>query len=281
MSSMIEWWQHIPEHINPIAFTVGFFSAHWYALCLLLGFLGAAGFFLWSTRAVQEQKKWDAYDLLLALAFGALLGGRIGFVLLYRPDVFLDDPLRIVSPYDFASGQWTGISGMSFHGGLIGATLALFLCARRRRTSFFQVADVIALAVPIALFFGRIGNFLNQELYGRLTERAWGMYFPVAPAGALRHPSALYEALGEGVVLFCLLWWAKRRIRFSGGVSALFILGYGIIRFALEYFREPDAGAPIFWGTLTLGQVYSIPLVVIGAALFLWLREKSRGTLVA
>lgn len=280
---MAEWWQHIPEHLNPIAFTVGFFSVHFYALWFLAGFLGAFLFFLWKNRANKEGgNPSDHYDLFLTLFLGALLGGRVGFMLLYRQDLLLVNPLGIILPYDFSTGMWTGISGMSFHGGLLGVVAALYFFTKQRGIHFFTIADRVSLAVPIALFFGRMGNFFNQELFGRVTNKPWGMYFPEAlPFGVLRHPSTLYEAFGEGIILFILLWWVAPRLRFSGGISAALLVGYGSIRFVLEYFREPDLGAPIIGGMFTLGQGYSFLMIVAGAVLFLWLRQKNRDTLVA
>lgn len=280
---MIEWWQHIPEHLNPIAFTVGFFSVRFYALFFFGGFLGSLGFFLWRTWKYEESGTMsEHYDLFLTLFLGALLGGRLGFLLLYRPDLLLENPFGIIVPYNFSTGVWTGISGMSFHGGLLGVVIALFLFTKHRGLHFFTMADRVSLVVPIALFFGRLGNFFNQELFGRVTDKWWGMYVPdTLPTGVLRHPSPLYEAFGEGVVLFWVLWWVGQRVRFSGGVSAWLIVGYGIIRFILEYFREPDVGAPLPGGVFTLGQVYSFFMIVFGTVLFLWLRKKNRDTLGA
>lgn len=276
---MIEWWQHIPEHINPIVFTVGFFSLYWYSLFFLAGFLGVLLFLQWLVKKEQrDMKRADVYDLCLDLFLGALIGGRLGFVLLYRPDIFLNDPFKIIWPYDGENGVWIGLSGMSFHGGLIGAVIALFLFVRRRGGKFWERADLVALATPIALFFGRVGNFLNQELYGRVTEQSWGMYFPFADT-SLRHPSALYEAALEGVVLFLVLFLLRRNRIFHGGISALFLVFYGAFRFVAEYVREPDFGSSLVAGFFTLGQTYSGVMMLVGAVLFMWLRQKNRDTL--
>lgn len=278
---MQEWWQHIPEYIDPIVFTVGFFSLYWYSLLFLSGFFGAFLFLRWFVKKRStNMKPGDILDMCLDLFLGALIGGRLGFVLLYRPDIFLNDPLKVIWPYDLESGVWTGLSGMSFHGGLIGAVIALFLFVRRRGGKFWEIADLVALATPIALFFGRVGNFLNQELYGRITDRPWGMYFPFADT-ALRHPSALYEAALEGMVLFLVLFLLRRRRIFQGGLSALFLVLYGTFRFMAEYVREPDFGAPLIVHIFTLGQVYSGVMMIAGALLFVWLRQKNRDTLKA
>ncbi len=269
-------WQHISEYINPIAFTVGFFSLRWYALCFILGFLGAFLFFGWYTRKSQEYGTLeDRYDLFLILFAGALLGGRLGYVLLYQPSIFWDHPSLLFWPYQ--NGQWVGISGMSFHGGLIGVIAALFFYAKRMQKDFFSLVDHVALSVPIALFFGRIGNFLNGELYGRMTDISWGMYF--ASSEVLRHPSALYEALGEGLLLFMSLLFLHRFARFPGALGAAFLIFYGMIRFVLEYFREPDKEVFFVAETWTLGQWYSLPMILTGVLLFMWLRKKNRDTL--
>jgi phosphatidylglycerol---prolipoprotein diacylglyceryl transferase len=276
---MIDWWQHIPEHLDPIVFTVGFLSLKWYALSWLVGFLFS---FLFAKRYLSGRglplKEEGLLDLFLLLFFGTILGGHFGYALFYRPELLLD-PLGFFSPYSHETGTWTGIAGMSFHGGVIGVASVLFLFARKYRQDFFRLADVIVLAAPIALFFGRIGNFLNRELPGRVTEVSWGMYFPGIFPEALRHPSTLYEALGEGALLFLLLVVGQRLFRIPGQLSALFLVGYGTIRFGLEYFREPDPGVSLLF-MLTRGQILSVLLIASGVLLFVWLVRKNRGKIV-
>lgn len=268
-------WQHIPEHLNPIVFTVGFFSVRFYALCWVVGFLSALSFFLWQTKNKQYfRDSGERYDFFLQLFFGALVGGRLGFGVLYYPEM-LQSPWLILWPYD-ALGQWVGIGGMSFHGGLVGVIAVLLLQSRKMKDFFWQRADDIALSAPIALFFGRIGNFFNGELVGRVTAEPWGMYF--AQGQGLRHPSTLYEAFGEGIFLLVFLFVMRRFVSFPGSVSALFLIAYGGIRFILEYFREPEGGILVF-GTWTLGQMYSLPLIVVGSVLMLWFWKKNRATL--
>ncbi len=273
---MQDWWQHIPLTLHPIAFTVGFFSIYWYALFFLTGFLAALGFVLLLVRKNQDGMTAEVMvDLALWLFFGALLGGRLGYAFFYAPDLFLAQPLQFFSPYDFTHGQWTGIAGMSYHGGLIGVVAVLFWFTKKRELSFWQVADLWVLAAPIGLFFGRLGNFFNLELYGRLTGRPWGMFFPGAePIGFLRHPSSLYEAALEGCVLFCLLWTARARVRVPGILTSLFVISYAVIRFFLEYVREPDSGVGLFY-SLTRGQVLSLVMLFVGAGLFFWLHRKN------
>ncbi|MBP7060953.1 MAG: prolipoprotein diacylglyceryl transferase [Candidatus Moranbacteria bacterium] len=278
---MSEWWQHIPTSFHPIAFTVGFLSVRWYALCFLVSFFSTFGYFLWRGRGgglSQPIALW--YDLFLWLFLGAIMGGHLGYFLLYQGAIFWQYP-GIILPYDQATGVWVGVSGMSFHGGLIGVVIALWWFVKKRKLSLWPIADRIAEAAPLALLFGRAGNFLNQELVGRLTYVPWGMYFTVAPAEMLRHPSALYEAVGEGALLLLLMSVSRRSKRFHGEQSALFIVLYGSVRFILEYFREPDSGAAMLAQLWTPGQVYSGMMVVVGAVLFCWLRKKNHGTLEA
>lgn len=275
---MTEWWHHIPESLEPIAFTVGFFAVHWYALCWLAG-LGLALF-------VAVRLKHDAWgdispeemvDVLLVLFASAFVGGRVGYGLLYRPDIFFADPFGFFSPYHLSTG-WTGIAGMSFHGGLMGVVVALFFFAKNSKFSFFFLADRVAIVAPLALFFGRIGNFLAGELYGRVTTLPWGMYVSGASGErVLRHPSALYEAFFEGIVLFLLLLVIKRRQQFAGEVAVWFLIGYGILRFCVEFVREPDAFDTLFLDVFTRGQIFSVALLVVGWVLLLWLGRKNHG----
>lgn len=273
---MQEWWQHLPQEIDPIVFTVGFFSLHWYAVSWLVGLSLAWAAALWyREHHVPSLSREGIADLFLVLFLGALLGGHLGYLFFYRPDILITDPVGFWLPFD-ATGAWAGISGMSFHGGLIGVIIALLWFVRKNRLPFFAVADLVSLVAPLALFFGRIGNFLALELYGRTTMSPLGMYFPGAPgATALCHPSALYEALGEGALLFFFLYWVGKQVKLPGTLSALFLIGYGAIRFLLEWFREPDPGLPLVGGVLTQGQWLSLVLIICGGALLLWLRRKN------
>lgn len=275
---MIAWWQHIPEHIDPIAFTVGFFSVHWYALFWLGGFVAA---FVWARRFKSffdvTLSDEGLFDLFLLLFLGAFFGGHLGYAILYRPDIFLANPWGFFLPYQEVGGGWSGIAGMSFHGGLTGVLSVLILFVRRKNLSFWSVADLIAFAAPVAIFFGRLGNFFALELYGRVTRVVWGMYFPGDPGGfVLRHPSSLYEAIGEGAFLLLSLF-LLRRVFASGQLAASFLFGYGTIRFFIEYLREPDRGLALVFGILTRGQFFSLFLMVFGTLLFLWLRQKNYG----
>ena len=273
----MEWWQRIPEQINPIAFTVGFFSVHWYALCWLFGVVGA--FFLakrMRTFFAIKLSDEDVFDLFLAIFFGAYLGGHIGYGLFYRPDIFLVQPVQFFLPYT-SSGGFTGISGMSFHGGLIGVIIALYFFVRKKEQDYFLLADLLCFVAPVAIFFGRIGNFMERELYGRVTQSAWGMHFPGVLGGHLRHPSALYEALGEGLLLFLFLFFLRRRCSSHGRLTAWFLIGYGSIRFFIEYFREPDRGLALVFNLLTRGQFFSLLLIFSGSVILVWLGGKNHG----
>ncbi|MEK9151368.1 MAG: prolipoprotein diacylglyceryl transferase [Patescibacteria group bacterium] len=278
-------WQHIPETLDPIAFTIGFFSVYWYALFFLGGFFAALFLaFRFASRGGFPYSQEVIFDMFLYIFFGALLGGHIGYALFYNLDAFIAMPHTAFLPYDFGRGLWVGISGMSYHGGLIGAALALYWFARRQKIDFWKAADFAVFFAPIAIFFGRLGNFFNVELHGRITEQPWGMIFPgVLPDGVLRHPSTLYEAFLEGVVLFALLILLRKKMPFSGALTCAFLAGYAILRFLGEYFREPDTQIGFLFGPpaggFTMGQILSVILFFASIALFAWLKHKNRATI--
>jgi phosphatidylglycerol:prolipoprotein diacylglycerol transferase len=228
----------------------------------LLGFAAAWG--LARYRASRPGSEWDAQqvsDLIFYGALGVILGGRIGYVLFYNFNAFLEDPLMLVR-------IWEG--GMSFHGGLIGVLLAMVVFARRFNKTFFQVTDFIAPLIPPGLFFGRIGNFINGELWGRVTDVPWAVVFPQA-GNVPRHPSQLYQAFLEGLVLFAILWWFSSKPRPTMAVSGLFLLGYGTARFIVEFFRAPDPHLGfIAFGWMTMGQLLSLPMMIIGGLFMAW-----------
>lgn len=279
---MQEWWQHIPGTLDPIAFTIGFFSAYWYALWFLIGFFAVLSVaFRLARRGAAPCSAECVFDLLFFIFVGALLGGRIGYALFYNLDAYLAAPLMILLPYDFGRGAWVGLSGMSYHGGLIGAILALRWFARRKQISFWQAADFVALLAPIAIFFGRLGNFFNVELYGRITDQPWGMVFPdVYPPGVLQHPSALYEAVLEGIVLFGILVFFRKQMPFPGALACLYIAGYAVLRFVGEFFRSPDPQLGFFFGIFTLGQLFSFGMLFAAGMIFLWLKRRNRATMM-
>ncbi|USD64878.1 prolipoprotein diacylglyceryl transferase [Vibrio sp. SCSIO 43136] len=247
--------------IDPVIFEIGPVALRWYGLMYLVGF----AFALWlaNRRADQPNSGWtreQVSDLLFAGFLGVVIGGRVGYVLFYHFDLFLADPLYLFK-------VWTG--GMSFHGGLIGVITAMFWYAYRNKRTFFGVADFVAPLVPFGLGMGRVGNFMNDELWGRVTDVPWAVMFP--SGGYLpRHPSQLYEAVLEGIVLFLILNWFIKRPRPAGAVSGLFLAGYGIFRFIVEYFREPDAHLGLFGDFISMGQILSLPMVIGGALMVAW-----------
>lgn len=244
-----------PE-IQSIAFKIGPFAVHWYGLMYLIGFVLAWLLAVWRTKSHRADWSIEQIsDLLFYVALGVILGGRIGYVIFYNLPYYWQHPLEAVE-------IWHG--GMSFHGGLIGVLISLYWASRRLKKSIWDLTDFIAPLIPIGLAAGRIGNFINQELWGRVTTVPWGMVFP--QAGLLpRHPSQLYEFALEGVVLFIILWWFSAKPRPKFAVSALFLLGYGSMRFFAEFFRQPDPQYGfIAFGWLTMGQLLCMPMIVTG-----------------
>lgn len=266
MNPMPDWWQYLPERIDPVAITAGPFSVRWYAICFILGFVFATAYLL--RRAERADSRFDretVWDAAFALFFGTLVGGRLGYALLYDPSLFIS-PLSLVSPIDPGTGAYAGIRGMSFFGALFGSIIAFLIFVRVRKLDVLRFADLVVSGVPIALFLGRIGNFLNLELVGRKTGVPWGMYLPDPSTGGiweLRHPSALYEALSEGIALFFLLVFFRKRKLPDGSVAAVFLVGYSAARFIAEFFREPDPGSRTFFDWMTVGQGLSLGLFLI------------------
>ncbi len=244
-------------HLDPVAIQIGPLKIHWYGLMYVFGFLGAWILARWRAGRLGWRVE-EIDDLIFYGALGVVLGGRIGYMAFYNLSVFIHDPFSLFR-------VWEG--GMSFHGGLLGVLATMGLFARKYERPFFEVTDFIAPFVPIGLFFGRIGNFINGELWGKVTDLPWGMVFPTA--GQLpRHPSQLYEAFLEGILLFTVLWFYSERPRPLMAVSGLFLLLYGGFRFMVEFIREPDAHIGyLAFGWLTMGQLLSIPMILLGLLL--------------
>ncbi|MDI6747498.1 MAG: prolipoprotein diacylglyceryl transferase [Rhodocyclaceae bacterium] len=259
----------IHPQFDPIALSLGPLAVRWYGLMYLAGFVA----FLLLGRRRAATQPWHGLkpaaldDLLFYGVLGVIVGGRLGQVLFYEPAYYLAHPLEIFA-------VWKG--GMSFHGGFLGVLAAMALFARKRGLSFWQITDFIAPLVPLGLGAGRIGNFINGELWGRLAspELPWAMVFPFVDA-LPRHPSQLYQALGEGLLLFLLLWWYSGKQRARGTVSALFLIGYGSARWIGEYFREPDIGVFGQSYLVSMGQWLSLPMIVVGIYLFVRWRKPS------
>ena len=250
----------IHPDFDPVAFSLGPLHVRWYGLMYLLGFL--AGWALGRYRAKQPNSGWTTEqmdDLVFYIALGVILGGRIGYVLFYGFGKFLHDPLALFR-------VWEG--GMSFHGGFLGVLLAMALFARKHQKAFWPTMDFIAPLITPGLFFGRIGNFINGELWGRVTDLPWGMVFGQTGDGLPRHPSQLYQAALEGVALFLILWLFSARPRPTMAVSGVFALSYGVFRFLVEFVRQPDPQLGyLAFGWLTMGQILSLPLIAVGIVL--------------
>ena len=251
----------IAPDIDPIALSIGPLAIRWYGLMYLVGFVGGA--LLGVSRAKQPNSGWtpdEVWDMLFYIAIGVILGGRLGYVLFYNFDYFLSSPMAIFE-------VWSG--GMSFHGGAIGVVVAAWFFARKTGRSLLSVGDFAVPLMPLGLMVGRIGNFINQELWGRVTDVPWGVIFQ--HAGDLpRHPSQLYEAFFEGLVLFIVVWIYSRKKRVTGRVTGVVFAGYGVARFCVEFVREPDAHlgtVALEW--MTMGQLLSLPMIILGLYLLM------------
>ncbi|MEW6352258.1 MAG: prolipoprotein diacylglyceryl transferase [Thermodesulfobacteriota bacterium] len=254
--------------IDPVLFQLGPFSLRWYGLMYLVAFV--VGYFL--IRADLARRGGPvpsacADDVVFHMILGVLLGGRIGYVLIYNLPHYLAHPQEVFA-------IWQG--GMSFHGGMIGMIVMGYLYARRHGVALLELADVVVLAAPIGLMFGRLGNFINGELFGRATDLPWGMVFPMG-GPVPRHPSQLYQALTEGLLLFLFLYWLRLRVSKPGSVLAAFIVGYGAVRFVIEFFREPDPQLGFVAGHLSMGQVLCLGMIFAGLVLliYVWLHGSS------
>jgi len=248
--------------IDPVALDLDIIQIHWYGLMYLTAF--ALAWWLGKKRASRPKSGWTSEqvsDLIFYGALGVVLGGRFGYVLFYNFSSFIDDPVMLFR-------VWEG--GMSYHGGLIGVLTAMYLFGRRYKKSYFETIDFVAPLVPLGYFAGRVGNFINGELWGRVTDVPWAMVFPhVGPEG--RHPSMIYQGVLEGLVLFAILWIYSSKPRPLMAVSGLYLVGTGIFRFLNEFFRQPDAHLGfVAFDWLTMGQILSVPLVLIGAGLLFY-----------
>jgi phosphatidylglycerol:prolipoprotein diacylglycerol transferase len=259
-------------NIDPVIFSLGPLQVRWYGLMYILGFMAA--YLLVKYQATRF--RWNILlehldNLNLALIAGVILGGRLGYVLFYNLSYYLQHPLEV-----FAT--WQG--GMSFHGGCIGVLLCGGLFCRRHKIDFWKAADLYVVTIPIGLGLGRIGNFMNAELYGRVTNAPWGMVFP-GGGPQPRHPSQIYEVLLEGVLLFIILWtlkarpWQNRKTCWwpHGSMLALFLILYGFFRFMVEFVREPDPQLGIILAGMTMGQLLSLTMVISGISLWLWRKK--------
>lgn len=253
-------------HIDPVFLSIGPLKFRWYGLMYVLSFV--ATYFIIRSEAARKQlplTKDDIADLVFYGAMGVVLGGRIGYILFYNLGFYLVNPLKLFA-------VWEG--GMSFHGGFLGVIVAFLLYSRSRSITFFSLTDMAALCAPVGLGLGRIGNFINGELYGRSTSVPWGVVFPGSD-GIPRHPSQLYEAFLEGLMLFCIVHFVSRRTKTDGVTSFALCAGYGLFRFIVEFYRQPDAHIGLFLGLFSMGQLLSLPMFLFGVAAALFLSRNN------
>ena len=281
MSEFWDWWQHLPQHISPVIFEIGWFKLQYYGLMYIVAF--ALTYFLVVYRVKHEARfefsKNQVNDLTTYAILGLIIGARLGYVLFYNLSYYMRHPLEIILPFSFSNGfTFTGISGMSYHGGLIGILLLVFWYIRKAKLNYWDVMDLYVPVVPLGYTFGRLGNFINGELFGRTTTAAIGMYFPQAPEKALRHPSQLYEAFFEGIFLFIILWSIRKFKVPRGAMLALYVIGYGLVRFVIEFFREPDSHLGFVLSSFSMGQILCALMIAGGIGLFFYLRQKEQRT---
>ena len=279
MENFWTWWQHLPENINPILFEIGWFRLHYYGLMYIVAF--AITYFLALYRIKHEGRFTITANQIKGFCFhmivGLIIGARLGYVLFYGFSYYLKHPLEIILPFSLTNGfQFSGISGMSYHGGLIGVTIAAWLYVRKSRIDFLESIDLFVPVIPLGYTFGRLGNFINGELFGRTTTASIGMYFPLSLTNDLRHPSQLYEAFFEGIFLFVLLWSIRKEKMPKGTMLSIYLVGYGLVRFIIEFYREPDAHLGPILFSLSMGQVLCLFMIMSGIILspFLWKKEQ-------
>jgi phosphatidylglycerol:prolipoprotein diacylglycerol transferase len=255
-------------NIDPVIFKLGPVSLRWYGMAYIAGFSIAYILVKRQLRTIEtSSNKLDIENLFLYLIIGLMIGGRSGYVLFYNLSYYIHNPVDILA-------IWQG--GMSFHGGLIGVVMAGWLFTRKNKIEFWKLSDIITVTVPIGLGLGRLANFINGELFGRVTEVPWGMVFPTGGPWP-RHPSQLYEFMLEGVVLFIILWSMKRKKFQPGVITAAFLILYGLFRILVENFREPDVQLGYIWGYLTMGQILSLIMIILGIGVFFYVNYIKRG----
>ena len=277
MNEFWRWWQQIPLHIDPVIFEIGGFKMQYYGLMYIVAF--GLTYVLAVYRVRREERFAVSVEQVQALItymmLGVIIGGRLGYVLFYHFSHYWRRPWEIILPFDFSDGiRFTGITGMSFHGGLFCVILFAWLYCRKNNLNFRDMADLFIPAIPLGYTFGRIGNFINGELFGRVTTSPIGMVFPMASGTGLRHPSQLYEAFFEGIFLFVVLWSLRKTIRIRGAMLALYLIGYGTVRFFIEFYRQPDAHLGFVLWTLSMGQVLCALMIFIGVVLLAYLYKR-------
>lgn len=276
MSGMESFLRDLPSRIDPNIVTIGPFQVRWYSVMYLVAF--GLTYILTRYRIKHEKFNYSLetlQDLFMWLILGLIIGARLGYVLFYNFAYYIRHPLEVILPFDFSNGvHFVGISGMSFHGGAIGIIIAGLIFCRRRHVDFWNLTELFIPCIPLGYTFGRIGNFINGELYGRATDVPWGMVFPLDAQRLVRHPSQLYEAFFEGIVLFIILWSIRKKSPFDGFLMAVYLIGYGIFRFALEFFREPDTQLGFIIGQLSMGQILCLVTIAAGVAVYVLRRQR-------
>jgi len=283
MNDFRDWWQHLPEQINPVILNLGGFKLQYYGLMYIVAFATVVCLVLFRIKREKgfEITASQIIDLSMMLLVGVIVGGRLGYVLFYNLPYYCKHPLEIFLPFEFSGGiRFVGISGMSFHGGLLGVVISAVLYLRKAGLNFWKTADLFVPAIPLGYTFGRLGNFINGELYGRMTSVPVGMYFPLAPGPELRHPSQLYEAFFEGIFLFVMLWNLRKRKTPPGAMLAFYLMGYGAVRFCIEYYRQPDEHLGFILWSLSMGQVLCGIMMIGGGFLYLYLHRKEKQRIV-
>jgi phosphatidylglycerol:prolipoprotein diacylglycerol transferase len=279
MSGFLNWWQHLPEKMNPVIFELGPIKPQYYGLMYIVAFLTTYLLVLYRLRQEKtfQVTKDQVLDLTAYMVLGLIIGARLGYVLFYNFSYYFRHPLEIFLPFEFSNGiTFIGFSGMSYHGGLVGVILSAWLYIRKKNLNFWKMVDLYVPVIPLGYTFGRIGNFINGELYGRETAAWFGMYFPAAPGAAPRHPSQLYEAFFEGIFLFTVLWSVRKIPKGPGTMLAYYLFGYGVIRFVLEYFRQPDAHIGFVFMSLSMGQILCGAMAASGALMYYYLNLKKQ-----
>ncbi len=269
----MEYWQKIYSNFDPIAFSIFSIHVHWYGIMYVFALLSALLIGKWIVKKDNypiTDAQLDSYFIWIEI--GVILGARIGYILFYDPDLtyYLTNPWQMFNPFN-KNGDFVGIRGMSYHGAFAGFMIASYIFAKRNNIRFWLLLDLVSIAVPLGYIFGRIGNFLNQELYGRVTDASWG----IEVAGILRHPSQLYEGFLEGVVIFVLIFMYRKKAQFIGQIALAYGFLYGIMRFVAEFWREPDPQLGfICCGWMSMGQLLSIAMIF--AAIILYRPVKRR-----
>jgi phosphatidylglycerol:prolipoprotein diacylglycerol transferase len=277
MEQLINIWQHIPENIDPNIISIGQFQVRYYGMMYIVAFAVVYLLSLYRTKKEDfDYPKNMIENYFVWAILGLMIGARFGYVFFYNLSYFIKHPLEIILPFSFTGGfHFTGLAGMSYHGGLIGVVTATAIFSRKNGIKFLRFVDFLIPSIPLGYTFGRLGNFINGELYGRTTTMPWGMYFPLDVTGQPRHPSQLYEAFFEGIFLFAILWCIRRKKVFDGFFFSIYIIGYGTVRFFIEFVREPDSHIGYYFGFMTLGQILCLLMILTGIAIILFRYKKN------